>query len=150
MGDLGDQIKKMNEKFEKKGQSVEMNLRRAVTNGALRIERTAKLLMKNTQRGEPVRRGKRFHAPSVPGAAPAPDTGRLIQSITHTVAEDGKSSRVGTAVVYGKMLEYGTSRMAPRPWLRPSVEQNRAKIVEDFKKCLVQPEIEVIEPEQTP
>lgn len=154
MGELNDQIKALNEKLAKKGHQVEMNMRTVVTNAALRIERSAKLLMKNTTRvsegtrnpsGSMARHrvGKFRHLPSAPGFAPAPDTGRLVQSVTHTVAEDGNSARIGTAVFYGKILEYGSSRMSPRPWLRPAIDQNRAKIKADFAKMLPEASIEV-------
>lgn len=67
------------------------------------------------------------HTASAPGQYPATDTGRLVGSVRMEMPQVGNViGRVGTAVAYGPMLEFGTSRMAARPWLLPSFE--RAKI----------------------
>lgn len=67
------------------------------------------------------------HTASAPGQYPASDTGRLAGSVRMELPQQGNvTGRVGTAVAYGPMLEFGTSRMAARPWLLPSFE--RAKI----------------------
>lgn len=66
----------------------------------------------------------RTHTASAPGQYPASDTGRLVSSIVAQPIASGYE--VGTNVDYGPMLEFGTSRMAARPWLLPSFE--RAKI----------------------
>lgn len=72
-------------------------------------------------------RGSVTHTASAPGQYPASDTGRLAASVRMEMPQAGNlTGRVGTAVFYGPMLEFGTSRMAARPWLMPSFE--RAKI----------------------
>ena len=58
------------------------------------------------------------HIASAPGQYPASDTGRLAGSIKAIIS--GTTAIVGTNVAYGPMLEFGTSRMAARPWLLPS------------------------------
>ena len=67
------------------------------------------------------------HQASAPGQYPASDTGRLAGGV-RMVMPSGASmtGQVGTNVAYGPMLEFGTSKMAARPWLFPSFE--RAKI----------------------
>jgi len=65
------------------------------------------------------------HQASAPGQYPATDTGRLVSSV-RMLPDVGTSYVVGTNVEYGRWLEFGTSRMAARPWLLPSFE--RAKI----------------------
>jgi phage gpG-like protein len=68
---------------------------------------------------------RRTHTASAPGQYPASDTGRLASSVRTDVV--GPTAYVvGTNVEYGPMLEFGTSRMAARPWLLPSFE--RAKV----------------------
>lgn len=75
------------------------------------------------RRGEP----RPPHQASAPGQYPASDTGRLAGSVRMELPQPGRiEGRVGTAVAYGPMLEFGTSRMAARPWLLPSFQ--RAKI----------------------
>lgn len=64
------------------------------------------------------------HRASAPGQPPATDTGNLVNSITF---ERDRSERrpvysVGTDEQYGGWLEFGTMRMAARPWLRPAVK----------------------------
>jgi HK97 gp10 family phage protein len=61
------------------------------------------------------------HTASAPGQAPATDTGRLANSITFEQVGP-VSVTVGSALIYAAYLEYGTTRMAPRPAWRPAVE----------------------------
>ena len=49
--------------------------------------------------------------------------GRLKNSITHAV--DGKDVIIGTNVEYAPYLEFGTTRMKPRPFMVPAIERNR-------------------------
>lgn len=49
----------------------------------------------------------------------AVDTGRLRNSVTHTV--EGKTAYIGTNVEYAPYIEYGTSKMKPRTYLKPSI-----------------------------
>jgi len=79
-------------------------------------EREAKTSMKG---------GGKPHTPSRPGKPPHVDTGRLRASITYEIDRSLFSiiGRVGTNVEYGRYLELGTSRMSPRPWLRPALKR---------------------------
>ena len=69
------------------------------------------------------------HHPSLPGNPPARDTGRLNDSISWEIHNEGKEvyGVVGSTQKdpdYAVYTEYGTTRMAPRPWLRPAMEKN--------------------------
>lgn len=59
--------------------------------------------------------------PSNPGEAPNKQTSNLADSITVKIA--GTTMAVGTGVDYGAWLEFGTSKMEPRPWLKPSYQE---------------------------
>jgi hypothetical protein len=62
--------------------------------------------------------------PSKPGQPPAVQTGRLRNSVTHQAAQPATLlARAGTNVGYGKLLEFGTSKMEPRPWVRPVLSE---------------------------
>lgn len=64
------------------------------------------------------------HRASAPGSPPAPDTGTLRNSIYVQIQSAGpirKVIKVGTRVPYATFLEYGTSKMRPRPFMRPAV-----------------------------
>lgn len=50
------------------------------------------------------------------------DTGRLRNSITHTV--QGDSAYIGTNVEYAPYVEMGTSRMKAQPYLKPAVQNH--------------------------
>lgn len=70
------------------------------------------------------------HRASAPGDPPAPDTGRLRASYGFTTARTGAGGEltVGTGDKKAKWLEFGTSRMRPRPHLRPVMLRNRTRI----------------------
>jgi len=60
----------------------------------------------------------------------------LRQSVNVSVAGEGAKvvGMVGTALEYGKCLEYGTRSILPRPWLRLSFEKSKQKIHEIFSR----------------
>lgn len=68
----------------------------------------------------------RTHQASAPGDAPAVNTGRLRQSIT-ALRISPLHWRVGTNVDYALYLEFGTRRMAARPFLRPAADKERER-----------------------
>jgi hypothetical protein len=62
---------------------------------------------------------------------PKVQTGRLRASIAHNV--NPGEVEIGTNVVYGKYLEFGTSKMPNYPWLFPAVELKKSQIIEALK-----------------
>lgn len=118
----------------------------AMHKAALLVEADTK---KNfTLQGQGRRYGK--HIASRPGEPPAIDTGILRASITNEVELKGvgvegrvgpdieyiaAKAPVGTNVEYGYYLEIGTSKMAPRPFLRPALRRTRRKVVKIFKEA---------------
>ena len=61
-------------------------------------------------------------------------TGRLRNSISH--ARDDASAYVGTNVEYAAYVELGTSKMKPRPYLRPAAENYADEYKEIVKAAL--------------
>ncbi len=55
------------------------------------------------------------------------DTGNLRSSLNFSVSED--EAEIGTPVEYAPYIEYGTSRMAAQPYLRPALDENIGKLV---------------------
>lgn len=55
------------------------------------------------------------------------DTGRLRASIAEELGEDSRGlvEVIGTDVTYAPHVEYGTSRMAAQPYLRPALDDVR-------------------------
>ena len=69
-------------------------------------------------------------SPSSPGEPPGKITGTLGRSITHEVEKRLTIviGRVGTNIIYAIPLEFGTSKMAARPFIRPGLERNKTKL----------------------
>lgn len=55
------------------------------------------------------------------------DTGRLRNSITHEIDNDGMDATIGTNVEYAPHVEFGTRHNRPKPFLFPAVEAERPK-----------------------
>ncbi len=60
-------------------------------------------------------------------------TGNLRRSI-YTRHRSETASRVGVGAEYGPHVEYGTTRMAPRPYLTPAVEAARHRFAQRVAK----------------
>lgn len=92
---------------------------------ALAIEANAKLLIQSPPKtGRIYRHGKVKHQASAPGEAPATDTGFLVDSASTTRVANANHEVAFTAE-YAAPLEFGTPRILPRPFLRPSVDKHR-------------------------
>lgn len=83
-------------------------------------------IQRGTRSGRVYKRGKgRVHQASAPGEFPKTDRGRLVSSLFVERKKSGLAGIMGSGVVYGKYLEYGTSRTRPRPWLRRTFRKRR-------------------------
>ena len=78
---------------------------------------------------------KREHTASAPGQPPATDTGFLVQNITTEVRSQGKKviGEIIASTPYAKALEFGTRKMAARPFLNPALRKNKKKIQRKFR-----------------
>lgn len=90
------------------GQILELDAERSITTGAVS--------------------GKN-HIPSNPGQPPNADTHFLDSNIETEIGGPGLVT-VTSKANYSAALEYGTSRMEARPFMRPAVERNRKKVVQ--------------------
>ena len=77
---------------------------------------------------------KRLYTASAPGEAPAIATGELRQHVKWELEQGGKVGLVGTDLEKGLHLEYGTSKMQARPWLRKSFEKSENKVKDIFQR----------------
>lgn len=74
---------------------------------------------------------------SAPGEFPMSDTGRLANNVDMILATPAKlSAKVGTNIIYGAYLEFGTSRMAARPWLERSLRKAAEGVAKELKAKL--------------
>jgi HK97 gp10 family phage protein len=63
-------------------------------------------------------------------------TGTLRRSIHTVLSEGGLRAVIGPSVDYGKYVEFGTRRMAARPYMRPAFERTVPRLVVDVKAVL--------------
>jgi HK97 gp10 family phage protein len=90
--------------------------------------------------GRAYSRGGKVHIASAEGEAPAKDSGNLATGITFKVVEE-KNAIIGRVQSnsfglsdYGIHLEFGTSKMRPRPFMQPALEKNRPRIKRIFRE----------------
>ena len=69
----------------------------------------------------------RFHQSSAPGEPPKTDTGNLV-SHTYPKHPSFLVSQVISDAAYSSFLELGTSKMAPRPYMQVTVDENQTEI----------------------
>lgn len=119
-------IKSLTKKLAKYNALVHKAVAEQVTLGTLKIAADAIKSIRNISPGSSP--NKKNHPVSPPGEPPNTDTGRLIQSIFYKVEDGGLSGVAGTDLEYGKHLEFGTTYMDERPWLRPAFEANVQEI----------------------
>lgn len=89
---------------------------------------TVKKLIRDTSKSGEVYRGIQA---SAPGEPPAVRTGRLLNGFKAQInnTTSGLSVRITNSAPYAAMLEYGTKKMAPRPFMRPALEKARPAII---------------------
>lgn len=114
--------KELADKFKQAGKTVQDKIDKALLKAGLLVERDIK---------------KSFGvSPSPPGAPPGVVTGRLRASIATRLIP--ANAEVGTKVTYARDLEFGDEdrNLAPRPFMRPALERNEAKIKEILREGL--------------
>jgi HK97 gp10 family phage protein len=120
--------------------AVAKELARGMFASAKKVEAEAKKsILSGEKSGRVYRRRTVAHRASAPGEAPASDTGRLVNSITGTYepSETAGVIRAGSGIVkYARMLEFGTSRMAARPFFFPAFERSKNWIRERLNKAV--------------
>ena len=79
---------------------------------------------------------RREHRASAPGQSPASDTGNLVSKI---IVKQKSRNRVNVEsnANYSAYLEYGTSKMQPRPFMLPAFEKSKKPIINAVFKRVV-------------
>jgi HK97 gp10 family phage protein len=117
---------------------AEQELMAALTSIGFRIQEEAiTSITQDPKTGRTYKRRSVTHTASAPGEAPASDTGRLVGSFAVKPNRAKKSVTIkagGGNVKYAHALEFGTNKMAERPFMRPAVKKAKAfaqKRIED-------------------
>lgn len=79
------------------------------------------------------------HVPSAPGQPPNANTRLLDTSIETTIEARGNNPvvHVTSNAPYSSPLEFGTSKMAERPFMRPAAEKHRGDLTARVKNATV-------------
>ena len=97
------------------GQAIELEAERSITEGSVS--------------------GKN-HVPSAPGSPPNRDTGVLDSNIETTiVSQSPPTVHVTSHAPYSAFLEFGTSKMAERPFMRPAAQKKRGDAVAIIRRA---------------
>lgn len=72
------------------------------------------------------------HQASAPGESPATDTGALANSVSTSVDQAALTGNVNFGTGYSAALEFGTAKIAPRPYARPALMNKRDEITADI------------------
>ena len=126
-------------KLRKMTNSTPMEAKQAIADVSLKVEGDAKFAIQTGGRsGRIYKRGSKTHQASTGGEFPKTDTGELVANITSEFSLMGLEATVGSrrGAPHGFMLEFGTSKMTPRPWLMPTLYSNRSYIDKRFEKSL--------------
>jgi len=133
-------LKSFNKRLEKRLKRDAMTqIKRNVTRGVMLVRNTAvEEIQRGTKTGETYElySPRRTHTSSAPGEFPATDTGFLVSQISTDVHTKGNSvvGQIISSAPYSKHLEFGTTKMSARPFMQPSLEKNKRKIREIFRK----------------
>jgi HK97 gp10 family phage protein len=76
------------------------------------------------------------HRASAPGEFPKADRGGLAPTLFKAVGADKLRAWFGSKLNYAAFLEFGTSRMEARPWLRPTFKANEKSIRERIRAAV--------------
>lgn len=98
------------------GQLIEMEAERSITNGSI---------------------SGAGHIPSLPGQPPNADTRFLDTNIETEIASVSPPTvTVTSKAPYSAALEFGTSKMVERPFMRPATKKYRSKVHEMVREGL--------------
>lgn len=122
-------------------QNVIETVRRATMQGVVRgteMVRTEalRLILQTTKSGRTYRTRGVIHRASAPGEPPASDTGRLVNSITTKYDQKTIAGRVEANTRYAEFLEYGTMKMAERPFMRPALANKRDEFLKSVEAAI--------------
>ena len=112
--------------IKKTTKGIEKIAREVIVYGVNQVRNTAiESIARGTKTGKPRADGSRA---SASGEAPATDTGFLQSNIVVKRDPDGLGGDVESRADYSAPLEFGTKNMGARPFMQPSLEENRPKI----------------------
>jgi HK97 gp10 family phage protein len=105
---------------------------KAVNNSAFDVAKEMKKsILSGSKSGRQYFIKGRRHQSSAPGQPPANSTGKLVRSIKVTKSNSGHEVKIDAE--YAGYLEYGTSRMRPRPFILPALLKVKRNLLTKLK-----------------
>ena len=130
---LDDVLKRLG-KFEAE---MEQQTKDIVSATALSIHGHAvKEIQRGKKSGAIYQRSNKTHRASATGEAPATDTGALVSSLQLKGAGSTTMYVFTNLLNYAPFLEFGTSKMGERPFMRPALQANKAPFEKAVKAML--------------
>ena len=112
----------------------------AILKSTITVNNNVKKILTGTRSGHTytVPATRRQYVASAPMEAPAIRLGDLRQKYNYKVLRHGFNAigYVGNPLKYAPMLEYGTSKMAPRPHLKKAFLESKSQIFKNFQGLL--------------
>jgi phage gpG-like protein len=135
-----ENAERLQARFNRLPPTTEKLIGDAVKTGALELQgEIRRRISRGSRSGRIYKRGaKGEHQASAPGEYPKTDFGGLVQSIFVQMQDRNLDASVGTDLKYGTHLEFGTSKMAARPWLFPTFEDLKPRIIRRVAMALDQ------------
>lgn len=132
--------KELMKALKKLGAGATKALRQGINATAQQVRNTAVKSIQQVSQGETVTRysqgGNAYnHTASVAGEAPNTDTGALVKSVAVEQPSD-TTAFVGSGLEYAPYLEFGTTKMKPRPWLQPALDANISNLNANITKAV--------------
>lgn len=113
--------------------SVQKAAMRGVVRGTESVKaRMVERILQPPKSGRIYKRNTVSHQASAPGESPANDTGRLAGSVTTTYDIPNITGYINVSTAYAAALEYGTARVAARPYARVSLAEKAEEIRADI------------------
>ena len=124
-------LKKVMNKLSKLNKQLEPDFQEVVKGGGQLIRGEAiKSIQSGAKSGIMYQKynPRREHRASAPGQSPASDTGNLVSKII-VKQKSADVTNVESNANYSAFLEYGTSKMEPRPFMFPAFEKSKKPII---------------------
>lgn len=87
-----------------------------------------RLIQQTPHTGLIYRRRGVTHQASAPGEPPASDTGNLVQNVTIEIDAHNLKATITSNAEYADALEFGTTKMEPRPYMRVGLENKTDEV----------------------
>lgn len=103
---------------------------------AVKMAESAKQAINEPSAGREYKRKNKTHVASKAGDAPNTDTGVLINSVFFDFLPGKLTARFGAKAKYARALEYGTSKMEPRPFIKPAFNKHKDEVKSEIDKII--------------